>query len=132
KTIKFLTNEYGKFIVEEGKKEFKDTTNITWAKDEIESMAVKGIIKGKPGDKFDPNANISRAEFAALASRILKLNENVSTKSPFKDVSKGAWYYNEVVAAYEKGIIKGRPGQIFDPTGEITREEIVKIVGTIL
>ncbi|MCB5560481.1 S-layer homology domain-containing protein, partial [Anaerosalibacter bizertensis] len=30
------------------------------------------------------------------------------------------------------GIIKGRPGQIFDPTGEITREEIVKIVGTIL
>lgn len=132
KSVKFITNITGKFKIEEGKKEFKDTTNITWAKDEIESMAVKGIIKGKPGDKFDPNANISRAEFAALASRILKLNENVSTKSPFKDVSKGAWYYNEVVAAYEKGIIKGRPGQIFDPTGEITREEIVKIVGTIL
>ncbi|MCB5559809.1 leucine-rich repeat protein, partial [Anaerosalibacter bizertensis] len=132
KTIKFLTNEYGKFIVEEGKKEFKDTANIAWAKEAIESMAVKGIIKGKPGDKFDPNANISRAEFAALASRMLMLNENVSTKSPFKDVSKSAWYYNEVVAAYENGIIKGRPGQIFDPTGEITREEIVKIIGTIL
>ena len=132
KTVKFTTNQSGKFIVEEGIKEFKDTVNHKWAEEAIESMAVKGIIGGKSEDKFDPSANITRAEFAALASRMLKLNENTSEDTPFTDVDNSKWYYNSIAAVYENGLINGKSNTTFDPEGNITREEMAKIIGSIL
>ena len=132
KTIKFITNKPGKFIVEEGRREFKDTSSHKWAEEAIESMAVKGIIEGKSEDKFDPAANITRAEFGALVSRMLKLNEDTNKDIPFKDVPNNKWYYNSVAAIYENGLINGRTNTSFDPEGNITREEMAKIIGNIL
>ena len=83
-------------------------------------------------DKFDPSANITRAEFAALASRMLKLNENTSEDTPFTDVDNSKWYYNSIAAVYENGLINGKSNTTFDPEGNITREEMAKIIGNIL
>lgn len=132
KTIKFLTNKQGKFVVEEGTKEFKDTSSHKWAEEAIESMAVKGIIDGKAEDEFAPAANITRAEFAALASRMLKYNENSKKEVPFKDVASSKWYYSSVAAVYENGLMDGKSKDGFDPQGNITREEMAKIMGSIL
>lgn len=132
KTVKFTTNQSGKFIVEEGAKEFKDTSKHKWAEEAIESMAVKGIIDGKSQDKFAPKDNITRAEFAALASRMLKYNEETEKQLPFKDVKKDKWYYNSVSAVYENGLMEGKSDKGFDPEGNITREEMAKIIGGIL
>lgn len=132
KTVKFITEQTGKFIVEEGSKEFQDTGKHKWALDAIESMAVKGIINGKSDTTFAPTANITRAEFAALASRMLKLNENSSRDIPFADVDNSKWYYNSVAAVYDNGLINGKSNTTFDPEGNITREEMAKIIGNIL
>ncbi|SCL85891.1 S-layer homology domain-containing protein [Sporanaerobacter sp. PP17-6a] len=132
KTIKFLTNKCGKFVVKEGSKEFKDTSDVEWAKSAIESMTVKGIIKGKTESEFVPSDNITRAEFAALVSRMLKLNENSNGDIPFADVDKDEWYYDSVSAVYQSGLINGKSDTSFDPKGNITREEMIKIIGNIL
>lgn len=132
RTVKFTTNQSGKFTVEEGTREFKDISNYKWAEEAIESMAVKGIINGKSKDKFAPKDNITRAEFAALVSRMLKLNEDTNKDIPFKDVSKSKWYYGSIAAVYENGLIHGKSDISFDPEGNITREEMAKIIGKIL
>ena len=132
KTVKFLTNKPGKFTLEERIKEFKDTEKHQWAEEAIESMAVKGIINGKTDEVFDPSAKITRAEFAALISRMLKYDETSNHEIPFKDVNNNKWYYNSIISVYENGLINGKTATIFDPEGNITREEMAKIVGNIL
>lgn len=132
KTVKFLTNKPGKFVIEKGIKEFKDIAKHKWAQEAIESMAVKGVINGKNNNQFDPSANITRAEFSALVSRSLKYNEASNKKVPFTDVDSAKWYYSSIASVYENGLINGRSEEIFDPEGNITREEIAKIIGQIL
>lgn len=132
KTIKFLTNRLGKFTVEERTREFKDIGSYKWAEAAIESMAVKGIINGRTEEQFVPSDNITRAEFAALISRMLKYNENIDGGIPFKDVSLDKWYYSSIVAVYRNGLMEGKAEDVFDPEGHITREEMAKIIGSIL
>ncbi len=131
-TVKFITNKLGKFIVREGSKEFSDTSEVEWAKTAIESLAVKGIMNGKSEDLFAPSDNITRAEFAALISRMMKLNENAQSGISFGDVTSDKWYYGPVAAVYEEGLINGKSSEVFDPNGNITRQEMAKIIGGLL
>lgn len=132
KTVKFLSYKLGEFKIIENPVSFDDISEYKWAKEAINTMAAKGIIQGRTQEHFDPNANITRAEFSALISRILKLNESINNELKFKDVGKDKWYYNAISAIYENGLVSGRSEDIFDPEGNITREEMTKIIGEIL
>ena len=73
-----------------------------------------------------PNANISRAEVAAIFFRLLKSDirdKNVTTSNTFEDVQSGQWF-NTAVSTMEKlGVVKGRSAEFFDPDAPITRAE---------
>ena len=73
-----------------------------------------------------PNANISRAEVAAIFFRLLKSDirdKNVTTSNTFEDVQSGQWF-NMAVSTMEKlGVVKGRSAEFFDPDAPITRAE---------
>lgn len=129
--VKAYTKDLGIFKLEENKINFKDITNYNWAKEAINILASKNIIKGIGENKFNPSDNISRAEFSAIMSRMLNLSKT-SVKQIFKDVDKNSWYFKDVNALYEAGYINGRNKEQFDPNGKITREEISKIIGKIL
>ena len=43
--------------------------------------------------------------------------------NPFKDVETG-WYYDEVLWAYENGIVTGTSATTFAPNGDVTREQM--------
>ena len=45
----------------------------------------------------------------------------------FDDVSAGSWYFENVKAAYEFGLMVGRSERIFDPDGEVTVAEGVTL-----
>jgi len=50
---------------------FEDEGEISvWAKDAVKSIQRAGIIGGKPNDLFDPQGNATRAEVAAVFSRL--------------------------------------------------------------
>ncbi len=132
KSIKFLTNKFGEFRIEENKSSFKDLTNYKWAEEAINSMTAKGIVNGSTLDKFAPADNITRAQFSALISRMLKYNEALEGSLAFKDVNKDKWYYKSISAVYREGLINGKSALNFDPEGYITREEMSKIIGEIL
>lgn len=132
KTVKFITNKLGNFTVRENNVSFKDLSAYNWAEKAINSMASKGIINGRSEEKFDPSAKITRAEFSTLISRTLKLNEDLDERVEFKDIKQDAWYSKPVLAIYQNGLVNGKSSDSFDPEGNITREEMAKIIGKVL
>jgi len=55
---------------------FADEGKISdWAKDAVERVQRAGIIEGKSGNMFDPKGNATRAEVAAIFSRLPELLE---------------------------------------------------------
>ncbi len=47
---------------------------------------------------------------------------------PFTDVSKDRWSYDYILRMYQLGVINGRTETVFDPTGNVTRAEFVKML----
>lgn len=131
-SVTFLTHKLGEFRVEENTVEFKDLASYSWAEQAINIMAAKGIIGGKATDKFSPADNITRAEFAALISRMLKYNEDIQGNLTFSDVKADNWFYKPVLTVCMNGLINGKSSTNFDPNGNITREEMSKIIGLVL
>lgn len=110
---------------------FRDTRSYDWAKEEIQVLGKMDIIRGKSPEIFDPTANITRAEFVTLISRLFEL-EAEDSGYPFNDVSPETWYANGVAVAYEYGWVTGKDEITFDPKGIVTREEMGTIVGRVL
>lgn len=96
-----------------------------WAEADINAMHNKGIVSGVTETTFEPDRNITRAEFATLIVKGLGLQSNVS--AGFKDTDPYEWYYNYVNAAAAVGLITGYDGY-FRPNDNITREEMAVII----
>ncbi len=129
--IIFFTNHFSIFQIVESEKHFDDIDDVSYAKNKIEVLASKGIISGKGEGIFDPNASITRAETAALIARMLKLSTDINSV-PFDDIESGKWYTDEVVSAYESGLVSGKGEGKFDPNGLITRQEVIAILSRAL
>jgi len=130
KTITFYTNVLGDFVVVENKTEFNDTADLDWAKDSIQLLADKGILQGKGEGQFDPQSNVTRAEFTAMIVRTLNLS--VDADLTFEDVPENAWYHDVIAAAFTYGIINGRSAEEFDPNAPISREEMATVAANAL
>lgn len=101
-----------------------------WAADYILDMAAHGIVQGLPDGSFQPEKQITRAEFIKMAVGVLSL-ETVET-SLFSDVEQQSWYYGYVGAAAQSGIVTGVGAGLFSPEQEITREDAALIAVRML
>ena len=58
---------------EKGGEEFSDAYEISsWARESVMSLKKTGILNGKPGNRFDPNASSTRAEITAVLRRLIE------------------------------------------------------------
>lgn len=115
------------YTVLQSSKTFSDIQN-NWAKENIELLADKMLISGKTETTYEPDSNITRAEFATLLVRALGLKEGVLTEGQFKDVAGTDWYAGSVAAATKENIIAGYDGNLFKPNDNITREEMAAMI----
>ena len=59
------------------------------------------------------------------------LKKTASYQNNFKDVSKSAWYYNNVAASYEYGLMNGtKPGE-FEPTKPISAVQAITLAARL-
>ena len=112
------------------KKPFNDIGDYPWAKEAVESLSAKGIIKGTSETTFEPGKNIIRADFILLLVRALDLKADFS--SNFDDVSPDSYYYEALGIARALGIAKGTGGNLFNPKAEITREDMMVLTARAL
>ncbi|MGJ7035678.1 S-layer homology domain-containing protein [Anoxybacillus eryuanensis] len=119
---------FGTFALLEQNKTFNDVTSqLAWAKDEIEVLASRSVIQGMTKDHFEPNKAITRAQFAVLLARALQLPTS-TYKGVFTDVSSQmAWAAPYIEAAYRAGIVQGNKG-FFKPNDVITREQMATML----
>jgi len=101
--------------------EFKDMEGH-WAKDDVNDMGSRMIIEGVGDGLFDPNRQVTRAEFTAMLVKAMGLKLE-SGETPYSDVSKDSWYHDYVSVAYDYGFIVGNDSKTFEPMETITREE---------
>lgn len=99
-----------------------------WAQPSIEIMQKKGIVAGVGNGRFAPNANVTRAQFAAFLLRTLEIKPTLPEKTHFTDVDKDEWYAASVETAYKEGLIGGYPDNIFKPTEKINRLEMALLL----
>lgn len=114
------------YTVIELNKSFGDSKGH-WAQGYIELLANKLVVDGVTDDSFQPERNITRAEFAALVVRALGLDQS-SGSSSFTDVSSNDWFSSVVGAAVNAKIIDGYEDNTFRPNQSITREELAAMV----
>ena len=106
-----------------------DVSRGQWFNHAISTLSSMGIVKGNPDGTFDPDAPITRAEFAAIAARFD--DKNTDTSSKFTDIASH-WAKNEIGIAANKGWINGYPDGTFRPNQYITRAEAMTLVNRVL
>lgn len=108
---------------------FKDIRAASWSIKPISTMENAGVITGYPDGTFKPEQSITRAEFAAIASRFDKLDERANDK--FTDIT-GHWAEKYIASAANKGWIKGYTDGTFKPDQYITRAEAAAFINSVL
>ncbi|MFD2328337.1 S-layer homology domain-containing protein [Cohnella sp. GCM10020058] len=98
-----------------------------WAKDAINDLGSRLVINGINDTTFAPNADMTRAEFAAIVVRGLGLPLGEGTAS-YLDVSSDAWYADAIRTASSYGLISGYPDGTFRPNDKLTREQAMTII----
>lgn len=97
--------------------EFKDVAGH-WAKDAVNEMGSRMVVEGIGHDMFNPNQNITRAEFAAIVVRGLGLKPE-SGPAASSDVTAADWYNNAVATASAYGLISGFEDGTFRPQNRL-------------
>ena len=108
---------------------FADVVDGQWFNKAVSTMAKLGIVKGRSAETFDPDAPITRAEFAAICARFNTKPTN--TSNSFSDIS-GHWAENEIERAVAFGWIAGYPDGTFRPDTYITRAEAMTMINRVL
>ena len=106
-----------------------DVSRGQWFNHAISTLSSMGIVKGNPDGTFDPDAPITRAEFAAIAARFD--DKNTNNTSNFSDIASH-WAKDEIGVAANKGWINGYPDSTFRPDQYITRAEAMTLVNRVL
>jgi|GEM_PF-5152952 len=94
-------------------------------------LTAKGVLNGTDGVNFSPDSKVSRAEMAAILTRVYGEEES-DKPSGLTDVTKDNWYYGAVNAAVSEGLITGYDDMTFRGGNAITRDEFITITAKII
>ncbi|MEK3969044.1 S-layer homology domain-containing protein [Paenibacillus sp. FSL H7-0323] len=117
---------FSQYAVLEYDKLFTDVSSDSWASNVIKTMAAKHIIEGISSTEFNPQGDVTRAQFAAMIARALGLK--AGSHATFGDVDSKAWYAEAVAVVSGTGIVLGRSADSFAPDQSITREEMAVMI----
>ena len=108
---------------------FNDVAKDCWAANYIGYMQQFGIVTGYTDGSFRPDAPVTRAEFAAIASRFEKLTQGSAS---FTDVPDTHWAVRYINFAATRGWVTGYEDGTFKPEHSITRAEVAAVTCRLL
>ena len=108
---------------------FSDVTENMWCNTAVSTIARLKIVKGRSAENFDPNAPITRAEFATICARFD--HSSVEGTESFSDIH-GHWAEKFVERAAALGWVNGYMDGTFRPNATITRAEAMAMINRVL
>lgn len=118
-------------IVEE---EFKlaDVTKNDWYYPYVKGAVEANAVNGDDAGNFNPNAQITRQEAAAIIYRITAIKPVASNKELIVNITDdyaiADWAYTSVQKLLKMGILSGYEDGSFKPAFNISREEASKLI----
>jgi hypothetical protein len=110
---------------------YPDVNGSAWYANQVCHMQTLGVLADYSRDgNFRPDDPVTRAEFATLAAHFDNLA--LATTNSFSDVPDSHWAVKYINSAAAKGWVTGYPGGTFKPEANITRAEVVTLVGRML
>ncbi len=107
---------------------FADVTKDLWSYDYINQMFQLGVVNGRDEKTFDPNADITRAEFVKMIACLDGADVSSITTCRFKDVAADDFFAPYIEWAAQNGIVLGYSDDQFGPYDTISREQMATIV----
>ena len=114
---------------------FRDMPAPTdWAHEGLDYCIYRGYIAGTSASTVAPNGVCTRAQLVSILYRIqgepttVAGYELAKLRAPFDDVPRGQWYTDAIWWAKLTGVVSGTSATTFDPSGEITREQLAVIL----
>ncbi len=83
------------------------------------------VTNGVDLTHFGPSKTCTRGQVVTFLWRAMGCPEPTKTDNPFTDVKQGAFYYDAVLWAVEKGITNGMTPTTFEPNSGCTRGQVV-------
>jgi hypothetical protein len=110
---------------------FRDIAN-NYSRVAVEQLYSLGVFD-EDLEYYSPSLKMQRYEFTIAISKAMNLRVfeeplDKNTTTLFKDVARSKKDYQYLVAAYEKGVIKGVSATNFSPEGDLTREQAATIL----
>lgn len=102
-----------------------------WGRSAIERWSANGVVSGKGGGLFDPDAHMTRAEMAQMYVNLLHLSEKADLRG-YTDVPADAWYADAVAKCLAAGILSGTGSNTISPLEPVTREQMFVTFGRAL
>ena len=108
---------------------FSDVPDNFWAKPAIVALSSRGVISGLENNTFQPNKQITRAEFAGMIQKGFEKTK-VKDAIKFTDIKNGYWGETAIDEATQTGFMTGYPGGVFKPDQSIPRVEMLSAIAT--
>jgi|GEM_PF-443301 len=113
---------------------FTDVKDGAYYAEAVRWAAENDIVTGIGGGLFEPNANITREQMAAILLRYANFTGDGpvgawAIRLDFTDLDQiSDWAASGAMFCYMKGVITGKPGNLFDPKANVTRAEFATML----
>ncbi|MBN2364769.1 MAG: S-layer homology domain-containing protein, partial [Calditrichaeota bacterium] len=113
-----------------------DVPQDHWARSFIQETLEKGVLELMPDNKFHPDEEVNRAEFARLIEKFMVRYWNdpsLETRffgqvSPFADVNNTSPVFNSIMTVSSRGVMPGFDDGTFKPLGPVSGTEALNII----
>ena len=122
--VTLITNHFSNYVIKYNDVRFSDVSG--WYSEYVNYLAARGIINGGNG-KFNPNADITRAQFATILANLSGADLTSFTTSSFSDIKTTSWYFGAAQWAFMAGVSEGTDGK-FNPNAKITRQDMAVMI----
>ena len=111
--------------------QYTDLDKVTY-EEAVEVLSGLGVIEGYPDGSFNPTANVTRAEAAAMIARMM-LGSDKADRLPvgdvkFSDVPETNWAAKYIAFCANKGIIVGMGDGTFHPAENVTGTQMATML----
>jgi len=134
-TITVPLERFGYYQVMYMMQSFPDVVRHPWAKESLEILYARNIMRNKKPSTFLPNDPISRGEFATLLVKIFEIPVFQAAAPTFLDVPRigdpmmnGLYEYKYIETAAKTGIVRGYGSGLFQPEASITRQDAAVMI----
>lgn len=110
---------------------FSDVDDSAWYAKDVYALKAKGIVSGDEKGNFNPENNITRAEFVKMLVELMGIKDS-SAVCEFSDAAENDWYYTYVASAVKFGIARGMDNGTFGAAANITRQDIAVMAASAI